>query len=158
MAKISETQRNYFINRVENSIKDEINIIRQKNSVKIALAAEIGYKDYLKELKIDRYMKELRLVSEKKDKLMRTLKDVVRTISPYRDVYKYEDVEEFFKGQTRDIADKQFSKTEAGKRINELEDLRTKSIDYLYGLNNNSEIARGLNEILNPKGVKLIES
>ena len=29
MAKISETQRNYFINRVENSIKDEINYLNK---------------------------------------------------------------------------------------------------------------------------------
>ena len=58
--------------------------------------------------------------------------------------------------EARNVADKQFSKTKEVKRIAELEDVKTKAIDYLYGLNNNSEISQGLCKILNPKGVNLL--
>jgi len=158
MAKLSETQRHYFINRVKDSISEEINIIRQKNSVNIAKATEKGFGRYVKELGVDKMLSELKKVSERKDYLQETLSNVAHTISKYETFYKYEDYRQFFMKEARNIADKQFSKTKEGKRIAELEDLKTKSIDYLYGLNNNSEIARGLNAILNPKGVKLIES
>ena len=157
MAKLSETQRHYFINRVECSIKEEIRIIKQKNSVRIAKATEKGFGKYIKEIGIDKYLLELEKVSERKAYLMETLTNVANTIAKYQSFYKYQDFREFFMKEARNIADKQFSKTEEGKRIAELEELLIKSTDYLYGLNNNSEIARGLNDILNPKGVKLLE-
>ena len=158
MAKISETQRNYFIARVKDSIGEEINIIRQKNSLNIAKATEKGFGKYVKELGVDKMLSELKKVSERKEYLHETLSNVAHTISKYETFYKYEDYRQFFMKEARNIADKQFSKTKEGKRIAELEELKTKAVDYLYGLNNNSEITQGLCKILNPKGVKLIES
>lgn len=157
MAKISETQRNYFINRVKGSIYEEVNTIKQKNSVRIAKAAEKGFKQFTKELGVDKYLAELKKISERRDYLQETLTNVAHTISKHQHFYNYKDYREFFMGEARNIADKQFSKTKEGKRIAELEELKTKAVDYLYGLNNNSEISQGLCKILNPSGVKFLE-
>ena len=56
---MSETQRRYFINRVSDKIRDEIDVIKHKNSVKIAEASGKGYKKYLKEIGVDKMMSDL---------------------------------------------------------------------------------------------------
>ena len=56
MAKISETQRRYFLERVQSQIGNKIQTIKHKNSAKIAEAAEKSYNGYLKEIGVYGHM------------------------------------------------------------------------------------------------------
>tara|TARA_Y100001963_G_scaffold120002_1_gene167545 strand:+ start:2595 stop:3077 length:483 start_codon:yes stop_codon:yes gene_type:complete len=158
MAKLSETQRAYFINRVSTQIQDKINVIRHKNSAKIAKMSITSYKKYTKEIGVDKLLSRLRKIQEEKDSLKNLLDTTVRNIkgSSYSNCYNVNDFEKFFKEEARKIVNNQFENTKDGKDILKLQTLRDKATDYLYGLNSNREITEGLNAILNPSGIKLI--
>ena len=160
MAKMTETQRSYFIRRVNNKVRDEIDTIKHKNSVKITEATEKGYKSYLNEIGVYHLMKRLLKLEEDQTELVEKLTNIVKGIDDTAFVYnrKYQDFTKYFKNQARILVDKQFSETKAGARIKELEKAREDAEDYLYGLNSNTEVAQNLNKILNPTGVKFIES
>ena len=160
MAKMTETQRSYFIRRVNNKIYEEIDAIKHKNSIKIAEATEKGYKSYLNEIGVYHLMKRLLKLEEDQTELVEKLTNIVKGIDDTAFVYnrKYQDFTKYFKNQARILVDKQFSETKAGARIKELEKAREDAEDYLYGLNSNTEVAQNLNKILNPTGVKFIES
>ena len=160
MAKMTETQRSYFIRRVNNKIYEEIDAIKHKNSIKIAEATEKGYKSYLNEIGVYHLMKRLLKLEEDQTELAEKLTNIVKGIDDTAFVYnrKYQDFTKYFKNQARILVDKQFSETKAGARIKELEKAREDAEDYLYGLNSNTEVAQNLNKILNPTGVKFIES
>ena len=160
MAKMTETQRSYFIRRVNNKIYEEIDAIKHKNSIKIAEATEKGYKSYLNEIGVYHLMKRLLKLEEDQTELVEKLTNIVKGIDDTAFVYnrKYQDFTKYFKNQARILGDKQFSETKAGARIKELEKAREDAEDYLYGLNSNTEVAQNLNKILNPTGVKFIES
>ena len=159
MAKMSETQRRYFINRVSDKIRDEIDVIKHKNSVKIAEASEKGYKKYLKEIGVDKMMSDLEKLEVSYNDLKGTLCKVCKGIDNtfWKGTSNFNHYGAFFQDQARKLADNQFSKTKEGSRIAQLEKTREEAEDYLYGLNSDSEIAIGLNKILNPSGVKFLE-
>ena len=158
MAKISETQRRYFIERVRNQINDKIQTIKHKNSAKIAKAAKNSYDSYLKEVGVDKNLKRLKALHDEIDDLKQLMGDTVKNINRYKTCFSYSDFDDFFKEEARKIANDQFSKTKEGKEIKRLEKLQDQSTDYLYGLNTDNEITQGLNKILNPSGIKLIEA
>ena len=158
MAKISETQRRYFLERVRNQINDKIQTIRHKNSAKIAEAAKDSYDSYLKEVGVDKNLKRLKALHEEISDLKQLMGDTVKNIYRYKHCFSYSDFDDFFKEQARNIANDQFTKTEEGKEIERLEKLQAQSTDYLYGLNTNNEITQGLNKILNSCGIKFIEA
>ena len=157
MAKISETQRRYFLERVRNQINDKIQTIKHKNSAKIAEAAKNSYDSYLKEVGIDKHLKRLKALHDEIDDLKQLMGDTVKNINRYKHCFSYSDFDDFFKEEARKIANDQFSKTKEGSRIAELEKLLEEAVDYLYGLSDNNEITIGLNKILNPSGVKFLE-
>ena len=158
MAKISETQRRYFLERVRNQINDKIQTIKHKNSAKIAEAAKNSYDSYLKEVGIDKHLKRLKVLHDEIGDLKQLMGDTVKNINRYKHCFSYSDFDDFFKEEARKIANDQFSKTKEGKEIERLEKLQDQSTDYLYGLNTNNEITQGLNKILNSCGIKLIEA
>ena len=158
MAKISETQRRYFLERVRNQINDKIQTIKHKNSAKIAEAAKNSYDSYLKEVGIDKHLKRLKVLHDEIGDLKQLMGDTVKNINRYKNCFSYSDFDDFFKEEARKIANDQFSKTKEGKEIERLEKLQDQSTDYLYGLNTNNEITQGLNKILNSCGIKLIEA
>tara|TARA_R100001015_G_C4567409_1_gene126061 strand:+ start:326 stop:814 length:489 start_codon:yes stop_codon:yes gene_type:complete len=159
MAKMTETQRGYFIRRVNDKIREEINTIKHKNSVKITEATEKGYKSYLNEVGVYHLMKRLLKLEKDQTELAEKLINIVKGIDESAYVYNgsHRDLSNWFKNQARLLVDKQFSETKAGARIKELEKAREDAEDYLYGLNSNTEVAQNLNKILNPTGVKFIE-
>ena len=159
MAKMTETQRRYFITRVNDKVREEIDIIKHKNSVKIAEATEKGYKSYLNDVGVYHLMKRLLKLEEDQRELAEKLTNIVKGIDDTAFLYnqKHKDFTKYFKNQARILVDKQFSETKAGARIKELEKAREDAEDYLYGLNSNTEVAQNLNKILNPTGVKFIE-
>ena len=159
MAKMTETQRRYFIRRVNDKVREEIDIIKHKNSVKIAEATEKGYKSYLNEVGVYHLMKRLLKLEQDQTKLVEKLTNILKGIDEHACIYNgnHKELATWFKNQARLLVDKQFSETKAGARIKELEKAREDAEDYLYGLNSNTEVAQNLNKILNPTGVKFIE-
>mgnify|MGYP001595714198 CR=1 FL=1 len=160
MAKITETQRRYFITRVNDKVRGEIDVIKHKNSVRIAEATEKGYKSYLNEVGVYHLMKRLLKLEKDQLELAEKLTNIVKGIDDTAYVgynNKHEEFTTWFKNQARLLVDKQFSETKAGARIKELEKAREDAEDYLYGLNSNTEVAQNLNKILNPTGVEFIE-
>ena len=157
---MTETQRRYFIRRVNDKVREEIDVIKHKNSVKITEATEKGYKSYLNEIGVYHLMKRLLKLEKEHVELAEKLINIVKGIDDTAYVYsgKHKDFTTWFKNQARLLVDKQFSETKAGARIKELEKAREDAEDYLYGLNSNTEVAQNLNKILNPTGVKFIES
>ena len=160
MAKMTETQRGYFINRVNGKISKEVNAIKLKNSVKIADATEKGYKRNLNDVGVYHLMKRLLKLEKDQKALGEKLSNVIKGIDSNAYIgfkNNHETLSKWFKDKARIVVDGQFSKTKEGSRIAELEKLREEAVDYLYGLSNNNEIAIGLNKILNPSGVKFLE-
>tara|TARA_R100001082_G_C4336214_1_gene147907 strand:+ start:134 stop:622 length:489 start_codon:yes stop_codon:yes gene_type:complete len=159
MAKMTETQRRYFIRRVNDKAREETDVIKHKNSVKIAEATEKGYKSYLNEVGVYHLMKRLLKLEKDQTELAEKLINIVKGIDDTAYVYsgKHKDLTTWFKNQARLLVDKQFSETKAGARIKELEKARQDAEDYLYGLNSNTEVAQNLNKIFNTTGVKFIE-
>tara|TARA_R100000664_G_C2757966_1_gene146564 strand:+ start:3591 stop:4073 length:483 start_codon:yes stop_codon:yes gene_type:complete len=160
MAKLSETQRTYFINRVIRHINEKIDVIRHKNSTKIAKLSVDSYKKYTKEIGIDKHLSRLKKLKLETENLKHIIESTIRNIKgdSFTNCYNLNDYEKFFKEQARKIVNSQFENTKDGKEIAKLEKLKEQATDYLYGLNSNSEITQGLNKILNPSGLKLIES
>ena len=50
MAKISVQQRKYFVNRIEQSINEKINVLKQQRASDVQQLSEAEYKRYLKTL------------------------------------------------------------------------------------------------------------
>ena len=51
--KISVQQRKYFVTRIENSINDKIETLKQSNAAEVQNISEAAYNNYLKLLKVD---------------------------------------------------------------------------------------------------------
>ena len=54
MSKISVQQRKYFVERIERSINEKIAELRQTNAAEVQNISEKEFRNYLKELKIEK--------------------------------------------------------------------------------------------------------
>ncbi len=56
--KISVQQRKYFVERIESSINEKINELKQSNETQVKAISEKAFNRYLKMFKIDKDMKK----------------------------------------------------------------------------------------------------
>ena len=69
MAKISVQQRKYFVERIESSINDKIEMLKQSNAAEVQNISEAAYNKYLKHLKVDKDLKRFEKLDVEHKKL-----------------------------------------------------------------------------------------
>ena len=167
--KISVQQRKYFVERIEGSIDDKINELKQSNAADIQNISEKAYDKYLKLLKIDKDIKEFDKLDiehcKLQSKLVSVYNEVERSLgfSGYEanspSVYKSSnalDINTGFRYLCSKTAAKQETETEEGKLIKELEATKRAAIDELHGINELNGLKQVVNNILKGADVPLL--
>ena len=78
--KISVQQRKYFVTRIENSINDKIEALRQSNAAQVQNISEAAYNKYLKLLKVDKDLKIFEKLDARHKKLQSKLIQVYESV------------------------------------------------------------------------------
>ena len=163
MKSLSCQQRNYFIDRIKDSINKEIGVLEQIHATTIETVANKQFKSYLKETGIGKMLKEYK----KKEDEFKKIKDRMSVIcegiwenTDYtgKDTWKpsfygNECVEEFLRKICTSLARDGFINTPKGKRLKELESKRTAAVDVVMGMTETEQTVVAVNKIL--KGTKV---
>ena len=166
MAKITERQRQYFIDRVHEETDKEINALNLKYSSTIEKAASKNFDKFLKDLGCDKLYKDTKkaeaLITENKIQLSsiinrnRTKKVNNNHMTSVHEWSCWKDFNKALRQMASNCAKDLFESTPGGKRIKVLRDKRKAAVDHIYGMNSNNEIIAGVNHILKGTNVKLL--
>ena len=169
MAKISVQQRKYFVQRIEQSINEKINILKQQRAADVQKLSEAEYKRYLKTIKLDKTLARYRKLKEEYDLLSGQITDVydelLKSIGKQRydnnvpSVYNgssYQDVDRGFRYLCSQTAHQQETETKSGRLIKELEQKKRSACDVLHGINELDELTSEVNNILRGADVPLL--
>jgi len=74
--KISVQQRKYFVTRIENSINEKIEMLKQSNAAEVQNISQAAYNKYLKHLKVDKDLKKFEQLDVEHKKLQSKLVQV----------------------------------------------------------------------------------
>ena len=74
--KITVQQRKYFVERIQNSINDKIEMLRQSNAAQVQNISEAAYNKYLKHIKVYEDLKEFEQLDVEHKKLQSKLVQV----------------------------------------------------------------------------------
>lgn len=170
--KISVQQRKYFVERIENSINDKIDNLKQANVSKIEQISDTEFDNYLKDLGVSKDLArlkdiddEVKTLKSKLDAILAELKDVLkdgnysydhRCPSTSYGSTDYVEFEGAFRWCCRKTAHKQETETPAGKMIKELQSKKRAAVDLLHGINELEGLTVQVNNILNGAGVPLL--
>ena len=163
MKSLSCQQRNYFIDRIKESINKEIGVLEQVHAANIETVANKQFKSYLKETGLDKMFKEY----SKKEKEYKAIEKRMSSICaglwekteyPGKErwapsFYNAGAVEEFLRKICNSLAREGFINTPKGKRLKELEEKRTAAIDVVMGMTETEPTVNAVNKIL--KGTKV---
>ena len=166
MKSLSCQQRNYFIDRIKESINKEIGVLEQIHATSIETVANKQFKNYLKETGIGKLMNEYK----KKQKEYKRLEDRMsiictslweKTDYPGRNSYKPsfyspDSCESFLKEICNALARDGFINTPKGKRLKQLEDKRAAAIDIVMGMTETEQTVVAINKILKGTNVHLL--
>lgn len=163
MKSLSCQQRNYFIDRIKESINKEIGVLEQIHATSIETVANKQFKNYLKETGIGKLMNEYKKKEEQYKKLENRM-DIIctslweKTEYPGKQSYKpsfynTESCERFLKEVCNALARDGFINTPKGKRLKQLEDKRAAAIDIVMGMTETEQTVVAVNKIL--KGTKV---
>ena len=169
MSKISVQQRKYFVERIETSIDDKINELKQSNAAQVQTISEKAYDKYLKLLKVDKDMKrfakldvEYRTLQSKLvtvyDEVQRSLgfdKYEANTPSVYNSSNS-EDINKGYRYLCGKTAAKQETETPEGKLIKILQAKKRAAVDELHGINELEGLKLTVNNILKGANVPLL--
>ena len=166
MAKITERQRQYFIDRVHEETDKEINALNLKYSSTIEKAASKNFDKFLKDLGCDKLYKDTKkaeaLITENKIQLSsiinrnRTKEQNNNHMTSVHEWSSWKDFNKALRQMASSCAKDLFENTTGGKRIKVLRNKRKAAVDHIYGMNNNNEIIAGVNHILKGTNVKLL--
>ena len=168
--KISVQQRKYFVERIEKSINEKINELRQTNAAEVQNISERQYKGYLKELGInkdfDRYTKlinELERIASRLRAINDELVAVLTKGKPYDcnkpslySTFSAIDLDRAFRWCCNKTAQQHETETEAGKMIRLLEAKKRAATDELHGINELNGLKKTVNSILKGADVPLL--
>jgi len=148
MAKISVQQRKYFVERIETSINEKINELKQANAAQVQALSDEAYEEYLKLLKVNKDMAKFEILDrewrELASKLSTVYADVRQSLgfNSYEanvpSVYSssnYSDMRNGYRWLCGRTAAKNQHETPEGKVIKALEDKKRAAIDELHGVN-----------------------
>ena len=167
--KISVQQRKYFVERIENSINDKINSLKQANAAQVQNMSEAAFGKYLKLLKIDKDMKRFEKLDKEyksvQSKMVAVYNEVRRSLALERydsnvpSVYassNHVDVIEGFRFLCSKTAAKNETETAEGKLIKTLEAKKRAAVDELHGINELDGLKLTVNNILKGADVPLL--
>ena len=173
MAKISVQQRKYFVTRIENSINDKIETLKQSNAAEVQNISEAAYKKYLKLLKVDKDLKRFEKLDAEHAKLQSKLVQVFDSvkssqlksgkISSWNNNYPHlynnsnaVNINEGYRYLCNQTAIKNEDETPQGKLIKKLEAKKRAAIDELHGVNELEGLKLTVNSILKGADVPLL--
>ena len=168
--KISVQQRKYFVERIEKSIDEKINSLRQSNAAEVQNISEREYKSYLKSLNISKEVKryielynEIYPLQEKLKAIFDELKAVVTKGKAWDSnqpnlysTFTSTDLDAAFRWCCRKTAQKHETETEAGKMIRLLQAKKRAATDELHGINELNGLKKTVNSILKGADVPLL--
>ena len=166
MKSLSCQQRNYFIDRIKESINKEISSLEQLHATGIETVANKQYKSYLKETGLDKIFKEYEVAETKWNKIKDRMQTICKALHekteyPGKDNYWHapydsKGVETFLREICNALARDNFIHTPKGKRLKELEEKRTAAIDTVMGMTETEPLVQALNKILKGTNVPLL--
>ena len=169
MAKISVQQRKYFVTRIENSINDKINDLKQTKAAQVQTLSEKEFGKYLKMLKIEKDMAKFEKVDLEYRQLQSKLYDVYNEVRRSLGIDSYghdspsvynssgsSDLHKGFRYLCNKTAAKQETETPEGKIIKELISMKRAAIDELHGINELEGLKETVNNILKGADVPLL--
>ena len=171
--KISVQQRKYFVTRIENSINDKIEMLKQSNAAEVQNISEAAYNKYLKHLKVDKDLKRFEKLDVEHKKLQSKLVQVYDAVKssqkgkassydyncPYPSLYNNSDavsINEGYRYLCNKTAAKNEDETPQGKLIKQLEAKKRAAIDELHGVNELAGLKATVNNILKGADVPLL--
>ena len=168
--KISESQRKYFANRINEEFNAEIRILKQQEAKNIQDLASTNTDEYIKTLGLTtdiRKFKKLEERYEESKKKLNTIINNMEQLDPTESeiknqynfygtctVWKYEDVEKYFSMKCNQVARDHYRKK--NDEVARLENKRRQAIDHVYGMTEHNEIVRGLTTIFKDTNVKFL--
>ena len=167
--KISVQQRKYFVERIENSINDKINSLKQANAAQVQNMSEAAFDKYLKLLKVDKDMKKFEKLDKEyksvQSKMVAVYNEVRRSLKIVEysnnvpSVYNSSsalDINTGFRFLCGKTAAKQETETPEGRLIKELENKKRAAVDELHGVNELEGLKLTVNNILKGADVPLL--
>ena len=174
MAKISVQQRKYFVERIQESINEKINELKQSNAAQVQNISDAAYNKYLKHLKVYKDLKRFERLDLEHRKLQHKLVKVYDAVKDsqlgdrkhdysrshnYPHLYNSSDaisINEGYRYLCNQTAAKNENETEEGKLIKELEAKKRAAIDELHGVNELEGLKMTVNNILKGANVPLL--
>jgi uncharacterized protein (UPF0335 family) len=173
--KISVQQRKYFVERIESSINEKIEMLRQSNAAEVQNISEAAYNKYLNHLKVDKDLKRFEQLDVEHKKLQSKLVQVYDAVKGsqrgkgnkndysydhnYPHLYNSSDansINEGFRYLCNKSAAKNEDETAAGQLIKELQAKKRAAIDELHGVNELAGLKATVNNILKGADVPLL--
>ena len=173
MAKISVQQRKYFVERIQTSINNKIETLRQSNAAQIQNISDAAYDKYLKLLKVDKDIKRYDKLDLEHSKLQSKLIQVYESVkssqiktgkvSTWDNNYPHlytsstaKNIDEAYRYLCNQTAIKNEDETPTGKLIKQLEAKKRAAIDELHGVNELEGLKSTVNNILKGADVPLL--
>mgnify|MGYP003650519112 CR=1 FL=1 len=163
MKSLSCQQRNYFIDRIKESINKEIGVLEQMHATKIETVANKQFKVYMKETGIGKLMAKYKKRQQEYKKLEDRMSIICtslweKTEYPGKPSYKPswynpEGMESFLKEVCNSLARDGFINTPKGRRLGQLEQKRAEAIDIVMGMTDTEPTVAAINKVL--KGTKI---
>ena len=171
--KISVQQRKYFVERIESSINDKIEALRQSNAAEVQNISEAAYNKYLKLLKVDKDIKRFDKLDAEHTKLQSKLIQVYESVkssqiksgkvSSWDNNYPHlytsstaKNIDEAYRYLCNQTAIKNEDETPTGMLIKELEAKKRAAVDELHGVNELEGLKATVNNILKGADVPLL--
>ena len=172
--KISVQQRKYFVERIQNSINDKIETLKQSNAAQVQNISDAAYNKYLKLLKVDKDIKRFEKLDTEYQKLRAKLIQVYDSVKDsqiltnrhitswnhnYPHLYNSSDsknIDEAYRYLCNQTAVKNEDETATGKLIKKLEAKKRAAIDELHGVNELAGLKATVNNILKGADVPLL--
>ena len=172
--KISVQQRKYFVERIQNSINDKIEVLKQSNAAEVQNISDAAYNKYLKLLKVDKDLKRfekldteyvklraklIQVYDSVKDSQIKTNRHVTSWNHNYPHLYTSSNgvnIDEGYRYLCNQTAIKNEDETPQGKLIKKLEAKKRAAIDELHGVNELAGLKATVNSILKGADVPLL--
>ena len=175
MAKISVQQRMFFVERIQNSINEKIEMLKQSNAAQVQNISEAAYNKYLKHLKVDKDLERFEQLDIEHKKLQSKLVQVYDAVKSsqtgkrnshdysydhnYPHLYQSSDavsINEGYRYLCNKTAAKNEDETPEGQLIKELENKKRAAIDEFHGVNELEGLRATVNNILKGADVPLL--
>ena len=172
--KISVQQRKYFVERIESSINEKIEMLRQSNAAEVQNISEAAYNKYLEHLKVYEDLKKFEELDVEHKRLQSKLVQVYDAVKGsqrgnnkndysydhnYPHLYQSSDahsINEGFRYLCNKSAAKNEDETAAGQLIKELQAKKRAAVDELHGVNELEGLKATVNNILKGADVPLL--